>query len=62
MIEFNPITYLQEVRTELNKVSWPSRQQTLNMTMVVVLVSLAAALYLGVLDYIFVQISKVIFK
>jgi len=61
MPDFNPITYLREVRTELKKVTWPSRQVTLNMTSMVVLISIATALYLGVLDYMFVQISKVIY-
>lgn len=61
MIKFNPVTYLEEVKIELEKVSWPSRQQTLNMTLVVVAVSLVIGLYLGVLDYLLVRAQSFIF-
>ncbi|MFZ5376591.1 MAG: preprotein translocase subunit SecE [Patescibacteria group bacterium] len=45
--------YFQEVVQELKKVSWPSRQQTINMTMVVIVVSLIIAAYLAGLDIVF---------
>lgn len=46
-------TYLKEVRLELGKVNWPSREQTTRYTFIVVGVSLAVALFLGGLDYVF---------
>ena len=45
--------YFKEVRAEMRHVSWPSREQTIIYTIVVVAVSLVTALYLGALDYIF---------
>jgi preprotein translocase subunit SecE len=45
--------YFREVRAEMRHVSWPSRQLTITYTIVVVGVSLATAVYLGLLDYIF---------
>jgi len=43
----NPIKFLQEVRQEVSKVSWPSRNETLISTvMVLVLVSLASIFFL----------------
>lgn len=45
--------YLKDVRSELNHVSWPSRRITIMYTIVVVAVSVATAVYLGALDYIF---------
>ena len=47
------INFLKEVRVELSKVSWPSRQQTINYTMVVIVIALFLAVYLGALDYFY---------
>jgi preprotein translocase subunit SecE len=44
------VTFLKEVRTELGKVSWPSRGQLARYTGVVVGISLFFALYLGGID------------
>jgi len=42
--------YFREAYEELKKVSWPSRQQTIKDTFVVIGVSLAVAVFLGVID------------
>jgi preprotein translocase subunit SecE len=42
--------FLKEVRIELSKVSWPTRQQVTQYTLVVVGLSLALAIFLGVVD------------
>ena len=47
------ITFLREVRVELSKVSWPSRQQLLAYTGVVLGLCLFFAIYLGGLDTLF---------
>ena len=47
------IQYLKEVRAELRHVSWPTRAQTIMYTLVVIAISLAAAVYLGLFDYLF---------
>ncbi|MFA7245144.1 MAG: preprotein translocase subunit SecE [Candidatus Magasanikbacteria bacterium] len=36
---------------ELKKVTWPTKKQVLTYTLVVVVMSLAVAVYFGVLDY-----------
>jgi len=46
--------FLKEVRQELKKVSWPSRQETIKYTLIVVGVSVAVAIFLGGLDFLFV--------
>ena len=46
-------TFLQEVRIEFKKVNWPSRQETVRYTMLIIGVSLGTALFLGGLDFIF---------
>lgn len=45
--------YFKDVRAEMKHVSWPSRQTTIAYTIVVIIVSVLTALYLGLLDYIF---------
>ncbi|MDP9249268.1 MAG: preprotein translocase subunit SecE [bacterium] len=45
--------YLKETRTELKHVIWPSRRQTLFYTIIVIVLSVAVAYYLGVFDYLF---------
>lgn len=43
-------TFLKEVRVELSKVSWPTRNQTVLYTLVVIGISLFVAIFLGLLD------------
>ncbi len=45
--------FVKESRAELNKVNWPTKQQTIKFTSVVIGVSLAVAIFLGALDYLF---------
>ncbi|MFW5884873.1 MAG: preprotein translocase subunit SecE [Patescibacteria group bacterium] len=47
------INFLKEAKEELKKVNWPSREQTLKYTGVVIGVSLAVAIFLGLLDLLF---------
>ena len=45
--------YFKEVKVEMSKVNWPTKNQTVNYTLVVIGVSVAVAAFLGALDYIF---------
>jgi preprotein translocase subunit SecE len=47
------VKYFKETRAELRKVSWPTREETQNLTMIIVGVTVAMAIFLGILDYIF---------
>ncbi|GAP61696.1 preprotein translocase subunit SecE [Ardenticatena maritima] len=50
----NAVTrYFREVRAELAKVTWPSREEAINLTMVVLAVTIALSLFLGAWDYLF---------
>lgn len=49
MARTNPLSFLQQVRTEVGKVVWPSRREVLLTTvMVFVLAMLAAILFFAV--------------
>ncbi|MFH1193028.1 MAG: preprotein translocase subunit SecE [Candidatus Jorgensenbacteria bacterium] len=47
--------FLQESRQELRRVNWPTREETMRYTMFVIALSLGFAVFLGVLDFIFMQ-------
>ena len=57
-----PITFLREVRDELKKVVWPTRQETIRLTLVVIVVSLFVGLFLGGLDFVFTKLLQTIVK
>ena len=42
--------YLTEAWSELKKVAWPTRQTVLNLTLIVLAVSIAVGVYIAVLD------------
>lgn len=48
--------FLKDARAELMKVNWPSKKQTINYTATVIGISIAVALFLGALDFIFERI------
>jgi len=48
MAVINPIKFLQEVRQEVSKVTWPTRQETIISTvMVLVMVTIASLFFLA---------------
>ncbi|WP_310622106.1 preprotein translocase subunit SecE [Flexibacterium corallicola] len=48
MAKTNPFTFIQQVRTETSKVTWPTRRETIVTTvMVFIMVALAALFFLA---------------
>jgi preprotein translocase subunit SecE len=45
------VTYVQEVWAELKKVHWPSRKEVTAATVVVLVVVLVVAVFLGLVDF-----------
>jgi preprotein translocase subunit SecE len=43
-------TYLAEAAAELRKVAWPTRQTVVNLTLIVIAVSIAVGAYIALLD------------
>jgi preprotein translocase subunit SecE len=52
--------YFRETIGELRKVSWPTRQEAINLTIVVLIVVIAMSAILGVLDVIFSRVIGII--
>ncbi|MEM7446606.1 MAG: preprotein translocase subunit SecE [Myxococcota bacterium] len=55
-------SFIQEVAGELSRVTWPSRQETWSHTVVVVIVSLIAAVILGIFDAAWSAITDLIYS
>lgn len=49
------ITYLKNVRGELQHVVWPKPRTAAMHTLIVILLSAFAALFIGILDYLLTQ-------
>jgi preprotein translocase subunit SecE len=47
------ILFLQEAKAELTRVNWPNRATIIRYTVMVVVMSVVVALFLGTLDYFF---------
>lgn len=55
------VEYFKETKTELKHVIWPNRRQTIYYTIIVVVLSVLIAYFLGVFDFIFLQgLQKII--
>ncbi len=52
------LEFLKDAQTELYKVSWPTRKQMIHHTVVVVGISLGAAIFLGTLDSLFSYLAQ----
>ena len=47
--------YLRETKGEMKHVNWPTKTQTIAYTILVIVLSLALAIYLGVFDFLFTE-------
>ena len=52
------LKFLGEVRSETAKVTWPTRNQTIKLTIIVIIVSAIVSAYTFGLDLMFEQIFK----
>ncbi len=52
--------FYKETMAELRKVSWPTREEAINLTRVVLIVIFAMGAFLGLLDYVFTQLFGLI--
>jgi len=52
--------YLKEVRAEMSKVTWPTRDEAIRLTLIVLAVTILMAFFLGGVDWVFDQIFKLI--
>ncbi len=58
----NAKAYLEEVVKEMRKVSWPSRRELINNTIVTLAATLAISLFIYAADWVINQILKFIYQ
>ncbi len=56
------VRFLRETRSELRKVVWPSRREALNMTAIVLGVTVLMAAGLGVVDWLFAKLFALVVR
>jgi preprotein translocase subunit SecE len=54
------VRYFKETRAELRKVNWPTRRQALNLTLIVLGVTVFMSALLGVIDWLFARLFALI--
>lgn len=54
------VQFLREVKTELKKVTWPSRKQTVTSTSVVLILVIIVAVFLGLVDMVLVRLVRLL--
>ena len=53
------IDYFVNVRSELNKVAWPSREDTRRLTILCINVTIASAIFLGILAVLWSEFMRI---
>jgi len=56
------LQYLREVKAELKKVTWPSRQQTAGSTVVVIVIVIIISIFLGIADMSLSSLIRLVFQ
>ena len=60
MARTSPFEFLQQVRTEVSKVTWPTRRETVVTTIMVVIMSVIAALFFLGVDWVLGTVVQLI--
>lgn len=58
----SPITFIKETREELRQVKWPTKDEVIRLTSIVIIVSLIVGMYIGGLDFLFTSTMTYILK
>ncbi len=58
MSKASPLAYLRQVKVELDQVRWPNHRDTLRLTIVVVVGSVAVGAYVGGMDILFINLLQ----
>jgi preprotein translocase subunit SecE len=56
------IEYLKDTKAEVKHVSWPTKDQTISYTILVVILSVAVALFLGAFDAVFRKALEIVLQ
>jgi preprotein translocase subunit SecE len=54
--------YVTSVRTEVGRVSWPSRKEVVSLTVLIILLAVVLGIYLGLADVVLQQILRLLLR
>jgi preprotein translocase subunit SecE len=54
------VEFFQESRAELRKVTWPTRQEAMNLTGAVIVMTVGLAAFLGLIDAVLSSLSRIV--
>jgi preprotein translocase subunit SecE len=57
-----PVNFLNEVKVELTKVSWPNRQELIGSTFVVITITFLLGAFIGLIDLLLSKGLSLLFK
>ena len=57
-----PVQFSKEVRSELRKVSWPTRTEVINYSIVVLITVVILTLFIGAIDWVFSTLVLELFE
>lgn len=56
------LDFLSEVKVELSKVVWPTPNQTIKLTVIVIVITLTVGFFIGGVDFILTKLLEVILQ
>jgi preprotein translocase subunit SecE len=56
------VRYFKATRSELRKVVWPSQEELINLTVIVLIVTIGMSAFLGILDFVFAQGAQLLIR
>lgn len=56
------VDFLREVRVELAKVVWPSKEATFRLTILVIVITIVVGFFIGLIDLGLTKLSSVLFS
>ena len=57
-----PVNFLKEVKAELGKVAWSTREELLASTIVVIVVTVILGVFIGIIDAVLSKLLTILFK
>jgi preprotein translocase subunit SecE len=56
------VDFLREVRVELAKVVWPSKEATFRLTILVIVITIIVGFFIGAIDLGLTKLSTILFQ
>lgn len=58
----NPIQFLKEVRAEVKRITWPSKEEAKKAIIAVIIVTVASVILVSSVDFVFKNLFEFIFR